>query len=112
MVDLMLFGITATRFMFLLLFLLNLVVSIFFLELPHVLVRVLHVVVAHVLEDFFQVANGLVRYLDEIFDVVVLVLLERMEQHVHHRILVISGLLALSLLSVSIFDLKEEDEIK
>lgn len=53
--------------------------AIFLFELPHILVRILHVVVANVLKYFLQVANWLVGYLDQILNVIVLMLFEGME---------------------------------
>jgi len=102
----MLFRIAAARFVLLLLFLLSLVVPILLLELPHVLVRILHVIIADILENLLQIANGLVGDLDQIFDVIVLMLLERVEEHVHHGVLVVARFLALSLLALPVFDLQ------
>lgn len=102
----MLVRIAAAGLVLLLLLLLSLVVAVLLLELPHVFVRILHVVVADILENLLQVANWLIGDLDEILDIVVLVLLEGVEEHVHHSILVIAGLLALGLLSLPIFDLE------
>uniref|UniRef100_A0AAG5DE08 Uncharacterized protein n=1 Tax=Anopheles atroparvus TaxID=41427 RepID=A0AAG5DE08_ANOAO len=80
------------------------VVPVLFLQLPHVLVRVLHVVVAHLLQDFLQVADRLPGDLYQIFDVIILVLFERVEQHVEHGVLVVPALFALRLLALPVLD--------
>ena len=50
----------------------GLVMPIFGFQLPHVSVRVLHVVRAHFVQDLLQVGDGLPGALGKIFDVVVL----------------------------------------
>jgi hypothetical protein len=47
-------------------------VAVLGLEFPHVLVRVLHVVVAHLVQDLLQVRDRLPCALGQILDVVIL----------------------------------------
>ena len=46
--------------------------AILWLQFPHVPVRVLHVVRAHLVQDLFEVGDGLTGALGKILDVVVL----------------------------------------
>lgn len=79
--------------------------AVFLLKLPHILMRVLHIVVADIFKYFLQVANGLVSYLDQVLNVIVLMLFESMEEHIHHGILIVTCLLAFRLLTLPILDL-------
>jgi hypothetical protein len=81
---------------------------IFSLQFPSVLVRVLHVIRTHFFENFLQIGYGLVCDFNKILNVVVLMLLEGIEKHVHHSILVVTSFLALGLLLLEVFDLKFE----
>lgn len=102
-----LFSIAAVRFgLFLVLLFISLVVAIFFLELPHVFVRIFHVVVADILKYLLQVANWLIGYFHQILNIIVLMLFKGMEKHIHHSILVVACFLALRLLTLPILNLK------
>lgn len=60
----------------------------------------LDVVVAHFIEDLFEVGHRLAGALDQVSDVVVLMFLEQREKEVHDAVLVIPSHLALTLLGL------------
>lgn len=80
--------------------------AVFLLKFPHIFVRVLHIVVADIFKYFLQVAYGLVCYLDQILNVIVLMLFEGMEEHIHYGILIVTCLLAFRFFTLPILDLK------
>ena len=55
--------------------------SVFWFQLPHVLVRILNVVVADLLENLLEISRRLSRLSDQVLDVVILMLLEQGEQN-------------------------------
>ena len=59
-------------FLFNFVLLLHFVMAVFKFEFPHVLVRILHVVSANFVQDFFQIRDGLPSALGQVLDVVVL----------------------------------------
>jgi hypothetical protein len=73
---------------------------------PGILVRILNAVFAYLLENFLQIANRLISDRHEVLNVVVLMLLKCIEEHVHHSCLVCTRLLAIGLLLSLVFDLK------
>ena len=72
--------------------------SVLGLELPHVLVRGLHVVVADLLQDLFQVRHRLPSFLLQVIDLVILMLLEQAKQLLHDDLFVVSGHFAVGFL--------------
>ena len=58
-----------------------LVMPVLWLQLPHVLVRILNVVVADLLENLLEISRRLSRLSDQVLDVVILMLLEQGEQN-------------------------------
>lgn len=63
--------------------LLGSVVAILWLQLPHVLIRVPHVIVARLLQDLFEVHNWLFCEIQQFFYAVVLMFLEGCKEYVH-----------------------------
>lgn len=88
----------------LLLFLVGLVMAILLLQFPHILMRILHIVVAHFLQDLFQISDRLSGHLHQVFDVVVLMLFECIEQHVQYGIFIVTSLFAFVLLPFLVFN--------
>lgn len=97
-----LIAVAVSRFLFLLL--IGLVMTVFLLQFPHILMRILHVVVTHLLQNFLQITDWLPRHLHQVFDIVVLMLLECIEQHVQHSVLIITSLFAFVLFTFLVFN--------
>lgn len=87
-----------------LLLLIHFVMAILLLQFPHILMWILHVVVAHLLENFLEIANRLIGDFHEILNIVVLMLFKGIEQHIHNGIFVVARLLALGLLSLFVLN--------
>lgn len=83
------------------------IVPVLSFQMPSVLVRILHTVLANFLEDFLQIADGLVGNVNKILNIVVLMLLEGIEKHVHDGRFVRAGLFAVGFLLSVVLNLEK-----